>query len=126
MNDAVQVTTKGRTLDHIGFDVKNLEAFTKKLEAAGIKLDCPYTKNEQAGTALAFITVSGDGKHRAERAARHAVGNDGRKVVKMQDSLCDRARVPESRLDRARTAAFAPWILEREAAAAAEVDAVEE
>ena len=56
MNDTVQVTTKGRTLDHIGFDVKNLEAFTKKLEAAGIKLDRPYTKNAQAGTALAFIT----------------------------------------------------------------------
>jgi catechol 2,3-dioxygenase-like lactoylglutathione lyase family enzyme len=49
------VTTKGRVLDHIGFDVKNLEAFCKKLEAAGIKLDRPYTKNEQTGTALAFI-----------------------------------------------------------------------
>jgi catechol 2,3-dioxygenase-like lactoylglutathione lyase family enzyme len=49
------VTTKGRALDHIGFDVKNLEAFCKKLEAAGIKLDRPYTKNEQTGAALAFI-----------------------------------------------------------------------
>jgi catechol 2,3-dioxygenase-like lactoylglutathione lyase family enzyme len=48
------VTTKGRVLDHIGFDVRNLEAFTKKLEAAGIKLDRPYTKNAQGG-ALAFI-----------------------------------------------------------------------
>jgi predicted enzyme related to lactoylglutathione lyase len=42
-------------LDHIGFDVRNLEAFTKKLEAAGIKLDRPYTKNPQTGGALAFI-----------------------------------------------------------------------
>jgi extradiol dioxygenase family protein len=49
------VTTKGRALDHIGFDVKDLAAFCKKLEAAGIKLDRPYTKNEQTGTALAFI-----------------------------------------------------------------------
>ena len=49
------VTTKGRVLDHIGFDVKNLEAFCKHLEAAGIKLDRPYTKNAQTGTALAFI-----------------------------------------------------------------------
>jgi len=49
------VTTKGRVLDHIGFDVKNLEAFCKKLEAAGIKLDRPYTKNPQTGGALAFI-----------------------------------------------------------------------
>ena len=49
------VTTKGRSLDHIGFDVKNLEAFMKKLEAAGVKIDRPYTKNAQTGGALAFI-----------------------------------------------------------------------
>ena len=51
--DGPTVTTKGRVLDHIGFDVKNLEAFCKKLEAAGIKLDRPYTKNPRG--ALAFI-----------------------------------------------------------------------
>jgi len=56
MNDTPQVTTKGRVLDHIGFDVKNLEAFTKKFEAAGGKLDRPYTKNAQTNSALAFIT----------------------------------------------------------------------
>ena len=54
-DDKPQVTTKGRVLDHIGFDVKNLEAFLKKYEAAGGKIDRPYTKNAQAGTALAFI-----------------------------------------------------------------------
>ena len=53
--DMPAVTTKGRVLDHIGFDVKNLEAFCKKLEASGIKLDRPYTKNQQTGGALAFI-----------------------------------------------------------------------
>jgi catechol 2,3-dioxygenase-like lactoylglutathione lyase family enzyme len=53
--DTPQVSTKGHVLDHIGFDVKNLEAFTKKLEAEGIKLDRPYTKNQQTGAALAFI-----------------------------------------------------------------------
>src|SRR6266478_4269310 len=31
--------TKGRVLDHIGFDVKDLKAFIAKLEAAGVKLD---------------------------------------------------------------------------------------
>ena len=56
MDDKAQVTTKGRVLDHIGFDVKNLEAFTKKFEAAGGKLDRPYTKNAQTNSALAFIT----------------------------------------------------------------------
>jgi len=54
--DTAQVTTKGRVLDHIGFDVTDLQAFIKKLEAAGVKLDRPYTKNEQTGAALAFIT----------------------------------------------------------------------
>ncbi len=47
--------TKGRVLDHIGFDVKDLKAFIKTLEADGITLDRPYTKNEETGTALAFI-----------------------------------------------------------------------
>ena len=47
---------KGRVLDHIGFDVKDLQAFIKMLEANGIKLDRPYTKNEQTGAALAFMT----------------------------------------------------------------------
>ncbi len=53
--DGPTVTTKGRILDHIGFDVKNLEAFCKKLEASGIKLDRPYTVNQQSGVGLAFI-----------------------------------------------------------------------
>jgi len=48
------VSTKGRALDHIGFDVNNLEAFCKKLEAAGIKLDRPITKNAN-GVGIAFI-----------------------------------------------------------------------
>jgi len=52
---APTITTKGRVLDHIGFDITNLEAFCKKLEAAGIKLDRPFTRNQQTGGALAFI-----------------------------------------------------------------------
>jgi catechol 2,3-dioxygenase-like lactoylglutathione lyase family enzyme len=54
--DMAQSPTKGRVLDHIGFDVTDLQGFIKKLEANGIKLDRPYTKNEQSGVALAFIT----------------------------------------------------------------------
>jgi predicted enzyme related to lactoylglutathione lyase len=49
------VGTTGRALDHIGFEVKNLEAFTKQLEAQGIKLDRPYTKVPALGIAIAFI-----------------------------------------------------------------------
>jgi len=49
------VGTMGRSIDHIGFEIKNLEAFTKKLEADGIKLDRPYTKVPALGIAIAFI-----------------------------------------------------------------------
>ena len=48
--------TKGRTVDHVGFEVKNLEAFCKKLEARGIKLDVPYRKLPERGLAIAFLT----------------------------------------------------------------------
>jgi catechol 2,3-dioxygenase-like lactoylglutathione lyase family enzyme len=54
--DTPTVTTKGRSLDHLGFEVKNLEAFCKKLEAAGIKLDRPDTKIPNSTTAIAFLT----------------------------------------------------------------------
>jgi glucose/arabinose dehydrogenase len=37
--------TKGRMLDHIGFEVTNLAVFCKKLESMGVKLDAPYRKN---------------------------------------------------------------------------------
>ena len=48
--------TKGRALDHIGFEVRNLEAFCKKLEAAGVKFDRPFTRVESLGLSLAFLT----------------------------------------------------------------------
>ena len=47
--------TKGRSLDHIGFEVQNLEAFSKKLEASAVKLDAPY-KVLPTGLATAFLT----------------------------------------------------------------------
>ena len=48
--------TQGRAIDHIGFEVKNLEAFTKKLEAQGIKLASPYRQVPALGLSIAFIT----------------------------------------------------------------------
>jgi len=50
------VPTKGRSLDHIGFEVRNLEAFTKKMEASGTKFDIPYRKVPALGVAIAFFT----------------------------------------------------------------------
>jgi catechol 2,3-dioxygenase-like lactoylglutathione lyase family enzyme len=48
--------TAGRTLDHIGFEVENLEAFTKALEAKGIALDVPYREIPAMGLRIAFVT----------------------------------------------------------------------
>ena len=48
--------TKGAAIDHIGFEVKDLEAYCKKLEAKGIKLDVPYRKLPNLPLAIAFIT----------------------------------------------------------------------
>jgi len=48
--------TRGRALDHIGFEVKNLETFCKQLEAQGIKFDRPYGVVPQIGFAIAFLT----------------------------------------------------------------------
>lgn len=53
--DSRALPTKGRALDHIGFEIKNLAAFCKKLEADGIRLDTPYSVRE-GGLGLAFIT----------------------------------------------------------------------
>jgi catechol 2,3-dioxygenase-like lactoylglutathione lyase family enzyme len=50
------VGTRGRALDHIGFEVKGLEAFCKQLEAQGIKFDRPYGFIPQIGFAIAFLT----------------------------------------------------------------------
>jgi catechol 2,3-dioxygenase-like lactoylglutathione lyase family enzyme len=48
--------TKGRSLDHIGFEVKNLDAFCKTAETNGAKFDMPYTKRPELSIALAFLT----------------------------------------------------------------------
>jgi hypothetical protein len=34
--DTPQAPTKGRSVDHMGFEVKNIDAFVAKLQAAGI------------------------------------------------------------------------------------------
>jgi len=50
------VGTQGRALDHVGFEVKDLEAFCKKLEADGVKLAVPYRKVPALNIAIAFFT----------------------------------------------------------------------
>lgn len=43
--------TRGRAMDHLGFEVKNLEAFCQQLQAKGIRLDVPYHREDGIGTA---------------------------------------------------------------------------
>jgi catechol 2,3-dioxygenase-like lactoylglutathione lyase family enzyme len=51
-----EAPTKGRSLDHIGFEVKGLEAFCKQLQAAGITLEMPYREMPQLdGLKIAFL-----------------------------------------------------------------------
>ena len=48
--------SKGRALDHIGFEVKNLQDFCKKLEADGVKFEMGYREVPQlAGLKIAFL-----------------------------------------------------------------------
>jgi catechol 2,3-dioxygenase-like lactoylglutathione lyase family enzyme len=54
--DGPVVPTKGRSLDHIGFDVANLDDFSKRLEAQGLKFDAPIRQIQNAKTRVAFFT----------------------------------------------------------------------
>lgn len=50
------VGTKGRAIDHIGFEVDNLQEFCKQLEAKGIKFDIAYREVPAIGLKIAYIT----------------------------------------------------------------------
>ena len=48
--------TKGRSLDHIGFEVEDLEAFVASLEAKGIKIEAPIRQVPNTKVKIAFLT----------------------------------------------------------------------
>ena len=48
--------TKGRSLDHIGFDVTDLEAFVKGLAARGINIEAPIREVPNSKVKVAFLT----------------------------------------------------------------------
>jgi catechol 2,3-dioxygenase-like lactoylglutathione lyase family enzyme len=51
-----QAPTKGRSLDHIGFEVKNLKAFCDRLKADGVQFDGDYREMPQlGGLKIAFV-----------------------------------------------------------------------
>jgi catechol 2,3-dioxygenase-like lactoylglutathione lyase family enzyme len=53
--DTKQAPTRGRVLDHVGFDVNDHAAFVKRLQAQGIQLDEPVRKSS-AGNTITYIT----------------------------------------------------------------------
>lgn len=50
------IPTQGTALDHIGFEVQNLEALCEELKAKGIELDMDYREIPALGIAIAFLT----------------------------------------------------------------------
>jgi catechol 2,3-dioxygenase-like lactoylglutathione lyase family enzyme len=55
--EMVQTPTKGRALDHISFEVKNIDAFVAKLQAAGIRTDGAIRSSPNAsGLRIVYLT----------------------------------------------------------------------
>jgi catechol 2,3-dioxygenase-like lactoylglutathione lyase family enzyme len=55
--DLPQAPTKGRSVDHMGFEVKNIDAFVAKLQTAGIKTDGAVRNSANAsGLRIVYIT----------------------------------------------------------------------
>jgi catechol 2,3-dioxygenase-like lactoylglutathione lyase family enzyme len=55
--DAPRAPTKGRSVDHIGFEVKNIDAFVAKLQAAGVKTDAAIRNSANAsGLRIVYVT----------------------------------------------------------------------
>ena len=54
--DSAMSATAGRVLDHIGFEVADLDALVAELEAKGIEFDVPYREIPEIGLRLAFLT----------------------------------------------------------------------
>ncbi|HBW83552.1 MAG TPA: hypothetical protein DEF79_05870 [Gammaproteobacteria bacterium] len=51
--------TLGAAIDHIGFEIENLQDFCRKLEAKGVQFEVSYRRNEALGLATAIFTDPG-------------------------------------------------------------------
>lgn len=54
--DAPTLPTKGRAMDHIGFEVKNIAALCAKAEAEGAKITTKPMSPQNLGLTVAFLT----------------------------------------------------------------------
>ncbi len=50
------IPTKGRGLDHIGFEIKDLKAFCARLESEGVNFNVPYREVPAIKLKIAFFT----------------------------------------------------------------------
>ena len=62
-SDDPLIPTMGRSLDHVGFEVNNLESFARKLEAAGVEFERPYQRMANSPLATASFV---DPSHRGD------------------------------------------------------------
>ena len=54
--DMALAPTKGRSVDHIGFEVKNIDAFVQKLESAGVPIETQIRSSQNAShLRIAYI-----------------------------------------------------------------------
>lgn len=53
--EAPTTGTRGTTVDHIGFEIRNLAEFLKKLEAKGIKLETAYREVPAIGLNISYL-----------------------------------------------------------------------
>jgi catechol 2,3-dioxygenase-like lactoylglutathione lyase family enzyme len=53
--EAPTTGTRGTTVDHIGFEVRNLAEFLKKLEAKGLKLETAYREVPAIGLNISYL-----------------------------------------------------------------------
>jgi len=53
--DEEPAPSRGSAIDHIGFEVENLEAFCEALSAKGAEFTVPYREIESLGLAIAFL-----------------------------------------------------------------------
>lgn len=57
--ETVNPGTRGRALDHIGFEVRDLARLIARLEVAGVTLDSPLRTAGNGTTSIAFLTALG-------------------------------------------------------------------
>jgi len=50
------VPTRGRLMDSIGFDVRDLKAYVEKIKATGVTFDVPYGRDPELGLMSATVT----------------------------------------------------------------------